>query len=128
MIAATASDSWREFWDLWQKEQFWACHEALETLWRDAEQPQKRFLNGLINAAVAVYQARRGNAEGAARQLLRAQIKLRPFQPSRDGVDLDALLQGVEREVARMQSQLTEEQRSRLEQLERQLFEKYTIQ
>ena len=120
-IVPDAPDGWRAFWALWEAEQFWECHEALEPLWRAEQGPRKWFLNGLINAAVAVYQARRGNAEGAARQLVRARLKLQPFEPVCEGVHIEALLRGVELEVIPSITHLTERQRAKLVELETQL-------
>ncbi len=89
-----------EFWRLWREEKFWACHEALETVWRRESGPRKLFLQGLIHCAVAVFQHRNGNATGAARQIMRAAVKLERFRPHFDGVDIGQLLGGVAGEIA----------------------------
>lgn len=116
-MAADTPQLYRQFWQLWRQEKFFACHEVLEELWRETAGPQRRFYNGLIHCAVAVYQHRRGNAVGAARQLLRARMKLAPFGPMHHEVDVEALLAGVEREVAPSLAQLSAAQRERLEEL-----------
>ena len=108
----------REFWLLWRQERFWACHEALEEVWRAQSGPRRHFLNGLIHGAVAVFQHRRGNPAGAARQLRRAQVKLESFRPQSEGLDVDGFLQGVEREIASSLEKLTEKQRAALNDVE----------
>ena len=115
-----------EFWRLWRAEQFWHCHEALEPIWLRAQEPRKRFLNGLIHGAAATFQARRSNAEcshgvGAARQLVRARVKLEPFCPVYEQLDVKIFLDGVADEVAPLIQQLTISQRENLQVLETRL-------
>jgi hypothetical protein len=114
-----------EFWKLWKEERFWACHEALEEVWRDEAEPRRSFLNGLIHGAVAVFQHRRGNPVGAARQMVRAQVKCERHRPGREGVDLEAFLTGIETEIAPSLVHLNEKQREALLELETRLRIKY---
>lgn len=110
-----------EFWQLWREEKFWACHEALEELWQRETPPRRSFLNGLIHGAVAIFQFRRGNWNGAARQLVRAKIKLNKHLPESEGVDLAAFLAGIEAEIAPAFSHLNSKQSAALEALETRL-------
>ena len=110
-----------EFWNLWRQEKFWACHEALEELWHAQTEPRRSFLNGLIHGAVAVFQHRRGNSNGAARHLLRAKIKLEKHLPAREGIDLNAFLAGIEREIAPSLRAISAQQRASLGELETRL-------
>jgi predicted metal-dependent hydrolase len=114
-----------EFWQLWREERFWACHEALEEVWKDEVEPRRSFLNGLIHGAVAVFQHRRGNAVGAARQMVRAQVKCERHRPAREGVNLEAFLAGVEAEIAPSREHLNDFQREALRELEARLRTKY---
>jgi hypothetical protein len=99
-IPADAPQEYGKFWQLWRDEKYFECHEVLELLWRETQSPHRVFLNGLIHGAVAIYQHRRGNAVGAARQLLRAQVKLEAFRPKYFELDVDGFLSAVQREVA----------------------------
>ncbi len=119
--AKDAPPQLREFWELWQNEEFFACHEVLEELWRQSAEPKRRFYNGLIHAAVAIYQHRRGNPVGAARQWVRAQVKLAPFAPEYDDVNVELLLRAVEMEIAPSLRRLDESEERRLEILRRDL-------
>ena len=110
-----------QFWQLWREEKFWACHEALEAVWLDSDEPRKRFLNGLIHGAAATFQHRRGNAVGAARQLVRAQVKLEPFRPVYEKLEVQRFLQGIESEISPSIEQLTTSQRAALAVLETRL-------
>lgn len=90
----------KPFWKLWREERFWACHEALEEVWKaETDVARRRFLQGLLHCAVAVFQHRRGNARGAARQWLRARTRLAPFRPYHEQLDLETMLAGVESEI-----------------------------
>jgi predicted metal-dependent hydrolase len=123
-VPPDAPIEYSQFWQLWSEEKFYECHEVLEELWRRTPGRERWFLNGLINCAVAVYQHRRGNAVGAARQLLRAQVKLRPFAPLHNGVDVNKLLQGVVDEIAPSLQALTEAQRAQWPAVEQSIKER----
>ena len=115
------------FWELWREEKFWACHEALEDAWRiEPDASRKRFLQGLIHGAVAVFQFRRANFVGAARQLRRAQVRLSNSLPEhkgvREGVDVARFLEGVAREVGPALDALSERERTSLQVLEARLW------
>ena len=114
-----------EFWSLWREEKFWACHEALEEVWKGESEPRRSFLNGLIHGAVAVFQHRRGNFNGAARQLVRATVKLERHRPAREGVEIDAFLAGIETEIAPSLVQVSDKQRAALQTLEARLRKQY---
>lgn len=114
-VPPDAPELYRQFWQLWREEQFFACHEVLEALWRSVPGAERWFYNGLLHCAVAIYQHRRGNGVGAARQLARAQAKLAPFRPLYYGVDVDSLLAGVERALTDSLAQLSPHQRAQLD-------------
>ena len=100
------------FWQLWREERFFECHEVLEELWKRTKTRERWFYNGLIHCAVSIYQHRRGNAIGACRQLVRAQVKLRAFAPRFGGVEIALLLSFVENEIASSLSQTSDVQRA----------------
>lgn len=110
------------FWRLWGQERFWACHEALEEVWHHAPPERRLFLNGLIHAAVAVFQHRRGNSVGAARQFVRASAKLHRLRPKFEELDLNAFLAAIEREIAPSRAALSGRQIDQLGQLEERLM------
>jgi predicted metal-dependent hydrolase len=81
--------------ELIRRGQFFTAHEALEEAWREAEPPERDFFQGLVHVAVAWYQAGRANERGCARQLEKADRRLRPYRPEHRGVDVEALLRQV---------------------------------
>ena len=58
---------------------FFECHEAWEEIWKRAVGEDKRFYQGLIQAAVAILHAQRGNRVGAAKLYAKASEKLDHF-------------------------------------------------
>ena len=79
---------------------YFTCHEVLEEAWREAEEPARTFLKGLIHAAVALYQYQRGNSHGARVKSASARRYLEPYLPSCERLDLQTLLADLERFIA----------------------------
>ncbi len=113
------------FWELWREEKFWACHEALEDVWKlESDAHRKQFLQGLIHGAVAVFQFRRGNYVGACRQFTRARVRLSSSLPGREELDVAGFLDGVKGEIEPAFEELSEKERADLEALEKRLKNK----
>jgi hypothetical protein len=72
---------------------FFEAHEELEIAWRAAAAEERDFYQGLVHAAVAWYQAGRGNTVGATRQLEKGLRRLEPYEPEHRGVDVAAVRQ-----------------------------------
>jgi len=62
--------------DLFNEGRFFECHEAWEEIWKRSEGDAKLFYQGLIQAAVAILHAQRGNLEGARSLHQKAREKL----------------------------------------------------
>ena len=62
----------REGIELFNRAAFFEAHEALENVWRAAPRPEKKFLQGLIQVAVALHHYGNGNLPGARSVLRRA--------------------------------------------------------
>ena len=75
---------------------YFEAHEELEDEWRDAPAAERDFLQGLVHVAVAWHHAGRGNRPGCERQLEKATRRLNAYRPSHRGVDVEAVLGGVE--------------------------------
>ena len=65
---------------------FFEAHEELEIAWRAAAPEERDFYQGLVHAAVAWYQAGRGNTVGARRQLEKGLRRLEAYEPEHRGV------------------------------------------
>jgi hypothetical protein len=75
--------------------EYFAAHEVLEDVWREAEAEERDFFQGLVHVAVAWYQAGRRNQVGWERQLEKAERRLSPYAPAHRGLDVDDLLKQV---------------------------------
>ena len=87
---------------LMRDKRWFDAHEALEDEWRDAPEPERDFLQGLVHVTVAWHHASRGNAPGASRQLEKATRRLGSYAPAHRGVDVSSVLGQVEAASARV--------------------------
>ena len=71
---------------------FFEAHEVWEDLWKDIEGPSRKFFQGLIQAAVALFHFEEGNLSGAMKMYLSARSYLSPFDPECLGFDVATLL------------------------------------
>jgi hypothetical protein len=83
--------------DLFNRREFFECHEYLEEVWTPTEQPDRWFLQGLIHFAVGFYHHQNSNVVGATRQLRKGLKKIQGYLPEWDGVNTAA----IEREARR---------------------------
>ncbi len=76
-------------------EEFFAAHEHWELVWLKLPEPEKTFLQGLIQLAAAFYHLQRGNLEGASSLLQAALWRLTPHSPSFAGIYVAPLCQEI---------------------------------
>jgi uncharacterized protein len=77
---------------LFNKGEFFEAHEVLEDVWRTAPDSEKKFLQGLIQVAVALHHHSNGNLVGARSLLERAARNLALYPESFGGVNIAGLL------------------------------------
>jgi hypothetical protein len=75
---------------------FFEVHEVLETQWRKEKGEERRFLQGLIQVAVACYHVENRNWRGALSLLQEGLAKLRLYQPVFLGVELRQFVADLE--------------------------------
>ena len=71
--------------------EFFEAHEVWEELWLRAPEPEKTFLQGIIQIAAAFHHHQRGNSSGAKSLLAAGLAKLERFPQSHRGIDVAAL-------------------------------------
>jgi uncharacterized protein len=76
---------------------FFEAHEVLEDVWRGAPEPERKFLQGLIQVAVALHHHSRGNRVGCRSLLERARRNLASYPDNHGGLDLTILLRSLDR-------------------------------
>ena len=78
--------------ELFNAAEFFEAHEVLADVWRAAPEPERKFLQGLIQVAVALHHHSRGNVVGCRSLLARAQRNLSGYPAQHGGLDVAALL------------------------------------
>jgi hypothetical protein len=77
---------------LYDSGQYFTAHEAWETVWLAAPEPERTFLQGLIQVTAAFEHLKRDNNQlGATRLLTAAQRRLAAYPPRFGNIDLDLL-------------------------------------
>jgi hypothetical protein len=76
---------------LYDAADFFHAHEAWESVWLTAPQPEKLFLQALIQTTVALHHFSRNNLLGATRLLTAALRKLEPYPPDFANLDVAQL-------------------------------------
>lgn len=71
---------------LFNQRHFYDAHETWEDVWRESEGPEKKFLQGLIQAAVALHHHSTGNVVGACSLLERARKNLVAYPEDFGGI------------------------------------------
>jgi predicted metal-dependent hydrolase len=90
--------------DLFNRREFFECHEVLEEAWTPERGPRRLFLQSLIHLAVAFHHHRRGNPAGAIRQLRKGLRKLSLYLPEHESVDTARLCQEARLALERIEA------------------------
>jgi len=80
--------------------EFWHAHESWEAIWLTAPQPDKSFLQGIIQIAAAFYHHQRGNLQGMRSLMRRGLAKVEGFPPRYRAVRLEELRRAVRKWLA----------------------------
>jgi uncharacterized protein len=87
---------------LFNRGEFFECHEVLEEAWTPERDPRRLFLQSLIHVAVGFYHCQRGNPVGASRQLRKALRKLEGYLPVCEGIDTALLFREAQERLVRI--------------------------
>lgn len=83
----TADPRFRRGLALFNAGRYFDAHEEWEHLWQECALADRRFVQSLIQAAVALYQWGKGNVTGARTQLARGRDKMAAYPPGYLGLD-----------------------------------------
>jgi hypothetical protein len=75
----------------YRRAEFFLAHEHWESVWLGLQEPEKSFLQALIQIAVACHHLRAGNAAGAASLLRRALRRVEVLPASFGGIAVTPL-------------------------------------
>lgn len=71
---------------------FFECHDTWEHIWQETTGADKRFLQGIIHAAVGLYHFSNGRWKGARSQLEKCTTKLATYLPTYRGINVERLI------------------------------------
>jgi predicted metal-dependent hydrolase len=91
---------WTDGIELFNAGRFFDCHEVWEEVWKRASGAEKLFYQGMIQAAVAILHAQRGNQRGARSTWDKARAKLEPLPAEHMGIALSELRTAVDEFIA----------------------------
>jgi predicted metal-dependent hydrolase len=86
--------------DQFNAQAFFEAHETWEEIWLTAAEPEKTFLQGIIQVSAAFHHYRRGNFAGARSLLVAGAVKLDRFPEDHNGLELRELRDAVHRSIA----------------------------
>ncbi|MGA8090676.1 MAG: DUF309 domain-containing protein [Terracidiphilus sp.] len=81
----------------YQKQEFFDAHEHWEGIWLRCDEPEKTFLQALIQVTAAFHHLKRGNRAGAGSLLRRALVRLDSFPAEYEGVAVEAVRASIRR-------------------------------
>ncbi len=79
----------------YREAEFFEAHEHWELVWLNLQEPQKTFLQALIQVAAALHHFQRGNRMGTTSLLQAALRRLDPCCPSFGGISLTLLCREI---------------------------------
>jgi predicted metal-dependent hydrolase len=82
---------------LFNRRDFFEAHEVWEDLWQECAGPERRFYQGLIQAAVGLLHFSNGNLRGAVKLYRSGRDYMERFGSSYLGLDVAAFWQHMER-------------------------------
>ena len=81
--------------ELFNKGEFFECHEVIEDLWLKTKGPYRDFYKGIIQAAVALHHLKKENLTGA-KELFKSSTKyLEKYCPTVLGLDVVKLIKDM---------------------------------
>lgn len=83
--------------DLFNRGEFFECHEVLEDIWRAEPDPVRALYQGILQIGVGFYHLSRENWRGAVNLLTAGIEKVRRFTPRCMGVETAALADEAQR-------------------------------
>ena len=84
-------DELRKGIDLFNKQQFFECHEVLEDFWRQQQTDDRQLTQGIIQIAVGYYHLSQNNKPGSIKLFKSGLTKIAPYVPTYFQVSVERL-------------------------------------
>jgi predicted metal-dependent hydrolase len=85
-------------------EEFFLAHEHWELVWLRLPEPEKTFLQALIQVAAAFHHLQRGNRPGAESLLRHAQRRMEPLPDVFGGIAVEPLRSQIEERLSALEA------------------------
>ncbi len=82
------------FFEKFNEGEYYECHDLLEEIWMTEK--NNKFLQGMLQVAVAIYHFQNGNIRGAKMLFNSATNYLIPYQPRYWDLDIEPVLQYIQ--------------------------------
>ncbi len=92
----------------YREEAFFEAHEHWEAVWLRSEEPEKTFLQALIQLAGAFFHFRRGNLGGARSMMKKALTRLERYPEAFGGVAVERLRGNLRGWLVALETELVE--------------------
>ena len=79
----------------YRSQEFFLAHEHWESVWLRSAEPEKTFLQALIQIAAAFHHLQRQNSVGAASLLAASLRRLEAFPAGYGGLDVESIRQSI---------------------------------
>jgi uncharacterized protein len=89
---------------LYEAGEFFAAHEAWESRWLESQEPEKTFLQGLIQVTAAFHHLQRKNPLGTTRLLQAALRRLEPYPAYFGGISVTLLCSDIQERLQALNS------------------------
>jgi predicted metal-dependent hydrolase len=89
---------------LYEAGEFFAAHEAWESRWLESPEPEKTFLQGLIQVTAAFHHLQRKNPLGTTRLLQAALRRLEPYPAYFGGISVTLLCSDIRKRLQALNS------------------------
>lgn len=96
-------ERFRQGVDLFNQREFYRCHDQFEELWHEAVEPDRQFLQGVLQIAVGLYHLSNGNGRGARILVGEGIGRLADYHPDYAGLRVDCLLEQARDLLTRLQ-------------------------
>ncbi len=93
-------EKFRKGLEQFNRGQFFEAHETWEEIWLASPEPERSFLQGIIQVAAAFHHYTRGNPAGAESLLAVGLKKLERFSATHRGIELEKLRAAARRWIA----------------------------
>jgi uncharacterized protein len=80
----------------YRAQEFFAAHEHWECVWLRSKEPEKTFLQALIQVAAAFHHLQHGNPGGTRSLLHRARLRLERYPECFRGIDVASLCKEID--------------------------------